>query len=137
MDQWQTPTLGINLRIPLAFPTVFGYVTSRLKQEGFVVHAFMDIQDTLKRKLNVDTQPFQMMRVYNPALITRAKELACDVILLPYNITIARMEDGTTELTMQDPLSPLTVLENPAIQPIVSEAHHILQGIAYELERWR
>ena len=134
MAQWQTPTLGITLRLHQAYEVVLELVIARLNQAGFVVQTEIDIQETLKRKLNVDSLPFRIVRVFNPALTARANLSAPDLSLLPYNITIAQMEDSSVEISIVDPLSMLTVMANPVLQPFVTEAHASLQRLANELQ---
>ncbi len=134
MDAWLNPTHGITIRLHKPYPAVLEAITSGLKQAGFVVATEIDIKDTLKRKLNVDSLPFKILRVYNPQLTARAHSLAPDAVLLPYNITIAQMEDGSVEVTIADPLSLLTVTDNPLLQPVVNEAHQVLQTITEGLQ---
>ena len=129
MDAWQNPNLGITIRLPKPYLAVLEAITNGLKQAGFVVVTEIDIKDTLKRKLNVDSLPFKILRAYNPQLTARAHALAPDAALLPYNITIAQMEDNSVEVSIADPLSLMTLSGNPLLHPVVSEAHHALQTI--------
>jgi uncharacterized protein (DUF302 family) len=134
MNPEQSSGLGINLRLQKPYLLVLEAVTERLKGAGFVVSTEIDIKETLKRKLDVDSGPFKILRVYNPQLTARAHSLAPDAVLLPYNVTIAQMEDGSVEVSITDPLSVLTVTANPLLQPVVSEAYTALQTIASGLQ---
>lgn len=129
-DTWTTPPLNINLRVYKEYSVVLARVVESLKKEGFVVLTEIDIQETLKRKLNVDSLPFKVMRIYHPQITTSALAAVPDVALLPYGVTVALMEDGGVEISVTDPLPQLTILENPGLMPFVSEAYARLRFLA-------
>jgi uncharacterized protein (DUF302 family) len=133
MESWQIPTLGLTIRVRKCYADVLERVVNGLRKEGFVVMTEIDIQETLKRKLNVDSLPFKILRVYSPNLSNQARSAVPDAALLPYNITIAQMEDGSVEVSLVDPLSVLTMTENPGLRPIVREAHNRLQRMVDDL----
>jgi hypothetical protein len=67
-------------------------------------------------------------------LTANAHKIVPNAALLPYNITVAQMEDGAIEISITDPLPVFTVTENPDLLPYVSEAHTRLQFLA---DWWR
>jgi uncharacterized protein (DUF302 family) len=129
-NTWETPALGITLRVNKDYASVLERVIASLKQEGFVVLTEIDIKETLKRKLNVDMLPFKVMRVYHPQLTASAHSAVPDAALLPYTVTVTQMEDGSIEISVTDPLPMLTVTENPGLQPFVDEAYTRLHFLA-------
>jgi uncharacterized protein (DUF302 family) len=131
---WDTPPFGMTIRVHKCYDSVLERVVTSLKQEGFVVLTEIDIKETLKRKLDVDSLPFKMMRVYHPQLTASANAAAPESALLPYSITVAQMEDGSIEIAVTDPLPMLTVAENPGLQPYIDEAY---TKLAFLVEWWR
>jgi len=133
METWQIPTLGITLRLKVGYQAVLESVIQGLKYEGFVVATEIDLQEKLKQKLNVDTKPFKVLRIYHPALHAQALAVNAEAAILPYSMTIAQMEDGDVELTFTDPLSTLTIEDNPDLFPIIAQAYEALRRVAESL----
>jgi uncharacterized protein (DUF302 family) len=135
MGAWEIPALDISLRLKAPYSLVLESVLQGLKHAGFAVVTEIDLQETLKRKLNVETLPFKVMRVYNPGLTAQAYSITAVTSLLPYSVTLAQMEDGDVEFSVIDPLPVLTMAENPELVPIISQAYHALQRLADSLPR--
>jgi len=131
---WETPPFGMTLRVHKCYECVLERVVTSLKQEGFVVLTEIDIKETLKRKLDVDSLPFKMLRVYHPQLTAGANAAVPESALLPYSITVAQMEDGSIEIAVTDPLPMLTVAENPGLQPYIDEAY---TKLTFLVQWWR
>ena len=133
MGTWEIPALDISLRLKAPYQVVLESVIQGLKHEGFAVVTEIDLQERLKRKLNVDTLPFKVMRVYNPGLSAQVHSISLEISLLPYSVTIAQMEDGDVEFSVVDPLPILTKAENPELVPFISLAYQSLQRLADSL----
>jgi len=134
MDERQNLKHWFTLYLDKPYAVVLETITQGLKQAGFVVATEIDIKDTLKRKLNIDSLPYKVLRAYNPQLIAKAHALAPDTALLPYNISIAQLENGSVEVSIVDPLSLLTLDANPVLKPVVAEAHLALLNITGGLQ---
>src|SRR5665213_445512 len=71
------------------FDTAIEKVTVELKKEGFGVLTQIDVQDTLKKKLDVDFRKYKILGACNPQFAYEAL-LAEDTIgtMLPCNVII-------------------------------------------------
>ncbi len=129
-----TTTLGITVHLNTTFDNALARVTDALKAEGFGVLTEIDVQATLKKKLDVDFRPYKILGACNPPLAHRALIAAPEVgLLLPCNVTVQQTEAGAVEVALVDPLVMLGVAANPALQPIAEEARTRLERAAAAL----
>jgi len=119
---------GITVRLRLSYPEAFSKTIDALKSEGFGVLTEIDVQTTLKKKLDVDFRQYKILGACNPPLAHRALSANLDIgLLLPCNITV--YEDGKdVVVTAIDPLFMLESLpDDPAIAEVAREAREKLQ----------
>ncbi len=130
-----TTTLGITVHLNATFDNALARVTDALKAEGFGVLTEIDVQATLKNKLDVDFRPYRILGACNPSLAHRALLAAPEVgLLLPCNVTVQQTEAGAVEVALVDPLAMLGVIAHPGLQPIAVEARAKLERVAAALK---
>jgi uncharacterized protein (DUF302 family) len=123
--------LGFTLRLDTDYETAITWVTEALKTEGFGVLTEIDVQDTLKKKLDVDFRPYKILGACNPPLAYRALSSAPQVgLLLPCNVTVAQAEDGLIEVSLVDPMSMLLLIEDEELKRVAQDAHERLERVA-------
>ncbi len=128
-------SLGITIRLNASYEAVLARTVEALKAEGFGVLTEIDVQATLKKKLDVDFRPYKILGACNPPLAYRALTTAPEVgLLLPCNVTVAFVEENVTEVALVDPLSMLGVVDNPGLKPIADEARARLERVAAALD---
>jgi uncharacterized protein (DUF302 family) len=112
-------------------------VEQALRAEGFGVLTSIDVQATLKEKLNREFRPYTILGACNPTLAHRA--LLADRsagVMLPCNVTLETNDAGTV-ISIVNPEAMLTVGplgENPELQQIAAEARARLERVAESLE---
>ncbi|MBP7999259.1 MAG: DUF302 domain-containing protein [Chloroflexi bacterium] len=120
--------------LPTDFALALVQVTDALKAEGFGVLTEIDVQATLKKRLDVDFRPYKILGACNPTLAHRALSVAPEVgLLLPCNVTVAQGENGVVEVSLVDPLMMLGAAADPALDAIAQEAHERLARVAAAL----
>lgn len=113
---------GFGTRVPWTQDEAIERVTTALKEEGFGILTTIDVQQTLKEKLGLDTNPYVILGACNPQLANRALEAEPEIgLLLPCNVIVYQVDDGTTVAVM-DPAAALQLAGNPTIEPIALEA---------------
>ena len=75
--------IGMHARFDGSFDDAVVKVTDALKTEGFGVLTEIDVQATLKKKLDVDFRRYKILGACNPAFAHRALQTSLDVGLLP------------------------------------------------------
>jgi uncharacterized protein (DUF302 family) len=128
--------LGISVHLNIEYEKALSQTIDALKTEGFGVLTEIDVQNTLKKKLGVDHPPYKILGACNPPLAHRALTAAPEVgLLLPCNVTVRMLEDGTVEVAIIDPLIMMSVIENPALKPVADEARARLERVAQLLKQ--
>jgi uncharacterized protein (DUF302 family) len=135
MNSTTENNLGIYVHLNTDYETALVQTVNALKAEGFGVLTEIDVKDTLKKKLDVDFPPYKILGACNPPLAHRALTTAPEVgLLLPCNVTVRQLEDGSIEVALIDPLVMLGVVQNPALKPIADEAQARLSRVAEALK---
>jgi uncharacterized protein (DUF302 family) len=136
MGEVKENQLGIIVRLTTEYETALTKTIDALKVEGFGVLTEIDVKETFKKKLGVDYLPYKILGACNPPLAHRALTAAPEVgLLLPCNVTVRQLENGSIEVAMIDPLIMMGVISNPALKPIADEARARLQRVAQALEK--
>jgi uncharacterized protein (DUF302 family) len=131
-----TPTtLGFTARLKTDFESAIQRVTEALKVEGFGVLTEIDVQETLKKKINADFHPYKILGACNPSLAHRALTANPQVgLLLPCNVVVSQAEGDAVEISLVDPLSMLGIVTDPAVEPVAREAREKLERVAASLQ---
>lgn len=103
-------------------------VTAALRSEGFGVITEIDLQATLKAKLNKDHLPHLILGACSPAFAHEAVTLEPLIgTLLPCNVTIRELPEGGHELAAIDPVAAMGMVHNPAVAPLAAQVRDALK----------
>jgi uncharacterized protein (DUF302 family) len=125
---------GVSLSLPYA--EAIERVRAALKEQGFGVLTEIDVQATMKAKLDVDFRPYVILGACNPPLAHRA--LSADLgigLLLPCNVIVYDNGDGSSTVEVMDPEAALALVgDDPTIAEVAREARarlrRALDGLA-------
>lgn len=114
----------------LSFEILTEKVKEELKNQGFGVITEIDIQKTLKEKINVDFRKYLILGACNPQFAHRAL-LAEDRIgvLLPCNVVIQETTTGELEVLAFDPASAMMEMENSELEKLAEDVRKKLQTV--------
>ena len=105
----------------LSFTDAVARVRETLGEEGFGVLTEIDVQATLREKLGKETAPYLILGACNAPYAHRAIELEAELgTLLPCNVVVYE-QDGATHLSAVDPVAMLSIVDNPALEPVAAE----------------
>lgn len=102
-------------------------VEAALKTEGFGILTEIDIQSTMKKKLDRDYKPYLILGACNPVFADKVLQAEPHIgTLLPCNVTIRELEEGNFEVAIMDPAVAMSMVENPMIEPLAGEVREKL-----------
>lgn len=128
-------SIGMKINLSLDMATAHERVTEALMSEGFGVLTEIDVQATLKKKLNIEYKPYKILGACNPNLAHQALETSTDVgLLLPCNVTLQQTAESSIEVSIVDPLKLMSVVDYPGLKPIAEEAERRLRRVVSTLE---
>jgi len=114
-------TYGTTVTVEQSFDEAVAAVRVALSDQGFGVLTEIDVQATMKAKLDADLPQYLILGVCNPPLAYRALQTEPSVgLLLPCNVII-RQNDQSTVVEAIDPMTMVSISGNPALQPVVDE----------------
>jgi uncharacterized protein (DUF302 family) len=102
-------------------------VKAALGEQGFGVLTEIDMQATLKKKLDVDIAPQVILGACRPPLAYQALQAEPSIgLLLPCNVVV-READGGTVVEAVDPQTMVQMTDNGELQSVADEAKQRLE----------
>jgi uncharacterized protein (DUF302 family) len=127
---------GLKVAIAVPFDAAVTHATDALKAQGFGVLTTIDVQQTLKAKLDRDFRKYVILGACNPPLADRALQAELDIgLLLPCNVIVYETGPSSSVVAAMAPLAALGVVgENPALADVAREADQRLRNALAALE---
>jgi len=124
-----THDYGFGTTLALPFAEAIARTKAALKEQGFGVLSEIDVQATLKEKINVDFERYVILGACNPHLAYQGLQAEHELgLLLPCNVIVHDHEGGTM-VSIVDPAAMLGVVGNPAMRAIADEAKARLERV--------
>jgi uncharacterized protein (DUF302 family) len=129
-------TYGLKVSVPLPYEVAVARATDALKQQGFGVLTTIDVQQTLKAKLDRDFRKYVILGACNPPLADRALHAELEVgLLLPCNVIVYESGPATTVVAAMAPLAALGLVgDNQALAGVAREADQRLRAALSAVE---
>ena len=114
--------------IEASFEDTVSRTREALKAEGFGVITEIDVQKTLKSKIDVDFRPYLILGACNPAMAYEALQVEDKVgTMLPCNVVVQQLAEGRVEVAAIDPVASMQAIGNPALTEKAGEVGAKLQ----------
>ncbi|WP_198369004.1 DUF302 domain-containing protein [Roseomonas rosulenta] len=108
--------------------------TEALQRHGFGVLTDIDVQATLKKKLDVAFRPYRILGACNPEMAYRALQAEDKVgTMLPCNVVLQAMADGHVQVSAVDPVASMRAIDNPALAETAAQVREKLRQVVAEL----
>lgn len=107
--------------VNLSFEDAIQKVTVELAKEGFGVLTEIDVQATLKKKLDVNFRKYKILGACNPPFAYQALQNEEHIgVMLPCNI-IVQEKEGQVEVAAINPMNTMQGVQNPRLEKIADE----------------
>ena len=123
-----------NKVLDLSFDEAVTKVTEELKKEGFGILTDIDVQSTLKKKLDVSFRKYRILGACNPQFAYKALQNESRIgTMLPCNVIVQETEGGDVEVSAVDPISSMRAVQNPDLEDIANQVQAKLKSVVDSL----
>ena len=128
--------LGITTIINLPYEQAVEQTIAALKEQGFGVLTEIDVQATLKKKLDVDFRRYVILGACNPPLAHKALSADLTVgLMLPCNVVVYENADGTSTVSALNPMAAIGVVGNSSLDETAAMATTKLTAVIAALTK--
>ena len=115
---------GLRVELPVSYERAIDQATAALRDQGFGVLTTIDVQQTLKQKLDREFRKYVILGACNPRLADRALHAELEVgLLLPCNVIVYETAPGRSAVSAMAPLAALGIVgDNRELQAVATEA---------------
>jgi len=113
----------------VSFEGAIEKVTEELGKEGFGILTNINIQATLKKKLDVDVPRYEILGACNPPFAYKALQEEEKIgLMLPCNV-IVHEKDGAIEVSAVDPVVSMQGVGNDSLGDVANEVQAKLKRV--------
>lgn len=116
--------------ITAPFEEAVARVTEALKKEGFGILTDIDVQATLKKKLNAEFRKYRILGACNPPFAYQALQAEDKIgTMLPCNVIVQEWPGSGVEISAVDPLASMAAVENQKLGGIAGQVRAKLKAV--------
>lgn len=97
-------------------------IKAALQKEGFGIITEIDIRETLRKKLEVDFQPYTILGACNPSFAYKALQMENKIgTMLPCNVIVQETASGNIEIAAINPAVSMQAVSNKELEGVAEE----------------
>jgi len=121
---------GFGKKVEHNFAEALELVTEELAKEGFGILTEIDVQATIKKKLDKDMRPYRILGACNPELAHQAVTAVPEIgLLLPCNVLVREDEEDQVYVSFMDPGAVLGMVDDPRVDPLAVQVREKLERV--------
>jgi uncharacterized protein (DUF302 family) len=121
---------GFGKTVSLDFDTALQRVTEEMARVGFGILTVIDVQATLKAKLDIDMPAYRILGACNPGLASQAIKAIPEIgLLLPCNVLVREDDSGQVHVSFMDPEAVLGLVDDDRVEPLANQVKQKLEGV--------
>lgn len=117
--------------VPLSFDDAIEKVTIELQKEGFGILTQIDVQQTLKNKLDVDFRKYRILGACNPSFAHKAFQAEDEIgTMLPCNVVVQENPNGAgIKVSAVDPVASMMAIKNDALGNVACQVRDKMKQV--------
>jgi uncharacterized protein (DUF302 family) len=121
---------GFGKKVEHNFAEALELVTEELAKEGFGILTEIDVQATIKKKLDKDMRPYRILGACNPGLAHQAVTAVPEIgLLLPCNVLVREDDEDQVHVSFMDPGAVLGLVNDPRVDPLAEQVRAKLERV--------
>jgi uncharacterized protein (DUF302 family) len=118
----------------VSFDEAVARTIESLRKEGFGVLTDIDVQATLKNKLNIDFPPYRILGACHPPYAYEALKKEAKIgTMLPCNVIVRELGGGEVEVAAIDPVASMQAVENESLRGLAQTVQQKLRNVVQNL----
>lgn len=115
------------------FDAVDARTRDALAAHGFGVLTEIDVKATMKKKLDIDMQPYRILGACNPTMAHHAIGIEPKIgAMLPCNVILRELEDGI-QVSAVDPVASMQAIDNDDLKAVAGQVREMLTRVVNEI----
>ena len=115
------------------FEDVDARTRTALAARGFGVLTEIDVQATMKKKIDVDMDPYRILGACNPNMAHQAIGMEPKIgAMLPCNV-ILRAVDGGVQVSAVDPVASMQAIDNDELHAVAGQVREMLSEVVNDI----
>ena len=120
--------------VDASFDDTVQAVIKSLGEQGFGILTDIDVQGTLKKKLDIDFRKYRILGACNPRFAYKALEVEDKIgVMLPCSVIVQERSDGKIEVAAMDPAAAMESIGNRALVKIAHDVRDRLDAALNDL----
>ena len=104
-----------------------------LANHGFGVLTEIDVKATMKKKIDVDMDPYRILGACNPNMAHQAIGMEPKIgAMLPCNVILREVEGGI-QVSAIDPLASMQAIDNDDLKAVAGQVRDMLDEVVQEI----
>jgi uncharacterized protein (DUF302 family) len=126
---------GIRVTLEAPYDAAIERTREALQKEGFGVLTSIDVQQTLKQKIDRDFRKYVILGACNPVLADKALHAELEIgLVLPCNVVVYERDGGGSVVAAMAPRPAMVMVGNPRLDAVAAEADARLRRALGSLE---
>jgi uncharacterized protein (DUF302 family) len=127
-------TYSISKTVELSYEEALEKVVIELQTEGFGILTTIDVKETLKKKLNVESGRYVILGACNPPFAYQALQAEREVgLLLPCNVIVYEDDSGSVVASAINPVAAMSMIDNEELRKIAEQVKKRLELVIERL----
>jgi uncharacterized protein (DUF302 family) len=120
--------------LDLPFDAAMAAASKALADNGFGVLTDIDVQATLRKKLDVSFRPYRILGACNPNMAYKALQTEDKIgTMLPCNVVIQELAPGRVEVSAVDPVASMQAIKNRELAEVATRVREMLRKVVDEI----